>query len=196
MAPGHITLALNTQTATHTHTHSDNCVIFAATTLEQTPTHHLDSICWIRLFFHSVTPPPSNPHPPLPTTSPPLPDPNYLLTSVNPCIPNTLPDPSTSHLLLPCPLLYYPAGIALGTLQSFRPDPRDPPADGGPETMTFCWGRRLVFRGRGRVAGSVSSEFLHFAQVSGGWEKKVGGFKKKLLTKEFLLLRWEGEFQD
>lgn len=115
------------------------CVVFAP----RSHTHSHTSIadCWIDYI-------PIFPHTSEPLCLLALPDPNYLLTSVNPCIPNTPdPQPPTSHLLLPCPLLYYPAGIALGTLQSSDSTPVTPSDRRGEQrTMTCCEGRSLVLR--------------------------------------------------
>lgn len=118
----HALCCVCTTGATHTHTHQQ-------------------LIAELTIFWFS----PRTNEPPCLLT---LPAPNYLLTSVNPCIPNRPdPQPSTSHLLLPCPLLYYPAGIALGTLQSWDLTPVTPSDRRGEQrTMTCCEGGSLVLR--------------------------------------------------
>lgn len=122
------------------------------------------SSCWIRYFFCLMTPPPPQPFQ--------LPDPNYLLTSVNPCIPNTPIRPPTSHLLLPCPLLYYPAGIALGTLQSLDSTPVTHPQTEGRRQWHF-----VEVDASFGAGGSLRDLFLIGSYISQGL--KWGSKKKK-----------------
>lgn len=138
-----------------------------------------------QILFRSMTPLPNNlSNCLIPITFSPLLTPASQTPPLTPNLPP--PAPLSSTLLPSRHSTRHPPIVGL--------DPSDPPADGGPETMTFCWGRRVVWGGGG--GGSVSYRFLHFARVRMGIPKKK---RKKAcsttLKKEFLFLHGEGNFR-